>query len=375
MVEPGLLYHAKLPSKFWTLAFQTDVYLINMLSTHVLNNHSPFQLLFKPYLNYSKLRVFGYLCYPWLRPYSKNKLDFVGYSDHQSAYKCFDFTANKFYTSRHVVFVENEFSFPSSSIASDLRHKDSSFLSVSPNLIQLQTSPTSSMQQAPQLLAPNVSAQPLVSSSLDFPTVNSSPVFLAIIDSLDFPVASTDMAPSLPTASHSAPSDTAADCGNSSMIGSAKNIVLASSTVGTAKGHVIVHKHVANAHPMKTRSKDIIFKPKSVQLTTKHPLSVPLEPTSVSQALKEESWRKAMSEELNALLRNGTWELAPPTSSQNVIGCKWVFKLKRNPDVSISRHKAKSVAKGFNQRPGVDFSETFSPVVKPTTTSSLFGCT
>ncbi|CAL1393651.1 unnamed protein product [Linum trigynum] len=74
-----------------------------------------------------------------------------------------------------------------------------------------------------------------------------------------------------------------------------------------------------------------------------------------------------MLAEYNALLRNNTWLLVPPATDQNLISCKWIFRIKTQPDDSIERYKARLVARGFQQRPGIDFGKTYSPVLKPTT--------
>nr|GEW31483.1 hypothetical protein [Tanacetum cinerariifolium] len=62
-----------------------------------------------------------------------------------------------------------------------------------------------------------------------------------------------------------------------------------------------------------------------------------------------------------------TWSLVPRASNTNVVDCKWVYNLKRDKNGAIICYKARFVAKGFRQQPGIDFHETFSPVVKLTT--------
>jgi hypothetical protein len=74
-----------------------------------------------------------------------------------------------------------------------------------------------------------------------------------------------------------------------------------------------------------------------------------------------------MQDEYDALIKQATWSLVPLPPNHNVVGCKWVYKLKTHSDGSIARYKAKLVAKGFHQQQGVDFDETLSSVIKPPT--------
>jgi histone deacetylase 1/2 len=91
------------------------------------------------------------------------------------------------------------------------------------------------------------------------------------------------------------------------------------------------------------------------------------EPTSLPVALADPNWKGAMDEEFAALLDNKTWRLVPPCPRKNVIDYHWVYKIKCKADGSIDRYKAQLVAKGFKQQYGIDYEDTFSPVVKITT--------
>ena len=87
-------------------------------------------------------------------------------------------------------------------------------------------------------------------------------------------------------------------------------------------------------------------------------------PKDIYSALQEEKWRKAVMEEMLALEKNGTWEIMDLPYGKHTIGSKWVFTIKYNSNGKVDRYKVRLVAQGFTQTQGLDYEETFAPVVK-----------
>ena len=83
----------------------------------------------------------------------------------------------------------------------------------------------------------------------------------------------------------------------------------------------------------------------------------------INDALRNKEWNEAADLEYDSLMSSGTWELVDLPTRQKPIDCKWIFKVKKGSDGSVQRYKARLVAKGFAQKYGVDYDETFAPVV------------
>ena len=95
-----------------------------------------------------------------------------------------------------------------------------------------------------------------------------------------------------------------------------------------------------------------------------------IEPGNYKQAMKSNEaphWQEACTTEYNTLVENQTWEIVDLPEGAVAVGSGWVFKKKINADGTVERYKARIVAKGFSQRPGIDYTEVFAPTFRPAT--------
>ena len=273
-------------------------------------------------------RVFGCACFPYLRPYNNNKMEFrskscvfIGYSLNHHCYQCLDRSSGRIYLSRHVLFDEQMFPFRET-----IAPLPAPTISDPPLILDSTTSPVVLPSPPPNPPPPNpLPSTTAISSSLPL-SINPSSSSLPMLQP-------PDMLSVLP--GHNQRSSSFVD--------------------------------PVSSRPMQTRSTHGIHKPNPKYAMVVSASPTVLEPTCFSQAIKHVEWRDAMAAEFNALQVSGTWSLVPPQHSMNVLPNKWVFRIKRKSDGSIERYKARLVANGFHQQEGIDYAETFSPVVKHTT--------
>lgn len=403
LVETGLalLAHSSLPLRFWDEAFTTACYLINRMPTPVLRKDTPLHRLFKVQPNYDFLRIFGCACWPSLRKYNTHKLEFrsklcvfLGYSPMHKGYKCLDRSTGRIYISRDVVFDESCFPYATPGVTVDiptLRHAIS-FPESEPatndhvrkyDLTYLCSNPPPSgdapcVQVSSWIDVPApASARPIdvhgvhapgtpphvpapATTSPDPAPVSGSGLGAPLHGPAAPPDAPVLSPPSMPAADRGA-SSSPVQPASPSADGSDSSAATSSAAPSTAPP----------AHQMVTRLRDNTRREKQYTDGTVryNPSRRALfaAPVSHRDALRAPEWRAAMAEEFSALTHTRTWTLVPRPPGTNIVGSKWVFKTKHRPDGSIEKHKARLVARGFTQQQGLDYGDTFSPVVKPAT--------
>jgi len=126
-----------------------------------------------------------------------------------------------------------------------------------------------------------------------------------------------------------------------------------------------------NTHPMTNRAKNGIYKTKALQSTlyslsmSLNAITIPPASTCVTQANKDSWWWDAMAAEIFVLMDTRTWTLVPPSPNQNIIGCKWIYRMKQKADGIVDRFKTQLVTKGFTPQFGIDYEDTFSQSRSP----------
>lgn len=101
-----------------------------------------------------------------------------------------------------------------------------------------------------------------------------------------------------------------------------------------------------------------------------HITSIPI-PTTIAEARKSKEWDASVDKEFDAMEDNNTWSVSTLPSGKRAVGCRWLHTLKFNADSTLERRKSRLVSKGYTQKEGLDYNDTFSPVAKMATIKLL----
>jgi hypothetical protein len=323
----SMLSEYNVSQSFWAEAINTASYYINRLYCHPMKEKTPYELLNgrKPNIGYS--RVFGCKCYILKKGTRLGKFDkkcdegfLVGYSTTSKVYRVWNLASGTLKEVHDVEFDETNGSQNENVNHDDVRG----------------TQLTNAMKNMdignirPRQVQDDEDDQVIVlSNSSEDVDENQASSSSQVQDQQE---ASTSSQPSANNVPILQPTSIARDHPLDSIIGD------------ISRG-------------IQTRSKLTLFCAHSSFVSYK-------EPTEIEEALKDADWVNAMHDELNNFKRNQVWELVERPKGHNVIGTKWVFKNKQDQDGIVVRSKARLVAQGYTQVEGLDFRETYAPVVR-----------
>lgn len=324
-VARALKFNSKVPIHLWGDCLLTATYIINKTPSKLLNNLSPYEILFhKPPL-YDHMKVFGCLAYASTLSQRKDKFApratkcvFLGYPQHQKGYKLMNIENGHKFVSTDVVFYENVFPYSTSvSTTSKLFPSDSSFID---DLV--------ASSSTPPLFAHNEMEHHHSPSAN--PSADHSHDITGNISSSD-----SDSSTVLPIVEQ-----------NSRPVRVKQLPVKFSDYTGLP---AILNKTCASAvqYPLHLVDSVQNFTP-TYQAFVANSAVIP-EPLFYSQAIKDSNWCKAMQLELNALEANNTWQITSLPPGKKAVGCKWIYKVKYKSDGTLERYKGRLVAQGFTQ--------------------------
>ncbi|KAK1431336.1 hypothetical protein QVD17_07793 [Tagetes erecta] len=382
----SLMFQANVPLNMWNECVLTATYLINRLPSSVLNGKSPYELLFKTKPLLSHLRSFGCLCFCTnLNP--ENKFDsrsfkcvFIGYSAEKRGYKMWDLERKTVFFSRDVKFYEDLFPFQQNK--TDLQKNLKFFDTIFENQMQSKApTPDDEVKVTQDQEGHDIQVQTL-----------ETPASTVRLDADDTAVRSHHRCSSFDDSNIDLDSDTLNQ--DQETTNARDTIVVEPDLVPMTDlkepEGALGHNHPQNTTQRRSsresnlprRFDEYIIEgkvkygiEKVVNYSNLSPenfcftsnLNKIAQPKNFKEASNDPNWINAMNIEMEALLKNNTWILTDLPKGRKPIGCKWLYKIKHKPNGEVDRYKARLVAKGYSQREGLDFDETFSPVVKMAT--------
>lgn len=345
-VARALRFHSGLPNKFWGECVLTAVHIITRLPSRIINNQTPFEIMFGKKPNYNHLRVFGCLAYV-LKTRKESKFDerrraciFLGYPLGQKGYKVYDLLTKDIYVSRDVVFFEKQFPFKDNGDKQNIEQEKMPELMCMDDIIEpaCNTHPKDHQnhetEHSEQHLERTSESEILAEENVQNQIIEEERRGLR---SRQLPKHLQDYEVDLPLS------------------------ITPAATTPPSSNNVV--------HPL---SKYISYSNFSKShLDFLSVISAQDEPRNFNQAVQHEHWREAMKSEIAALESNDTWTLTHLPPGKNIVDSKWIYKIKFKPNGDVECYKARLVARGFTQIEGEDFHETFAPVAKLVTMRCL----
>lgn len=323
-----MLHAKKLNLNLWAEGVNTSVFVLNRTGTSSIKDKSPCELWFNETMKFDYFKVFGSMIYAHIPKQKRQKLDkkaekllFVGYSENMKGYRVYDSDSGTVKVVRDVIFEKDA--------SHSNRSKTTNVCNV--NNLKEQTE-TESDENVVRL------------------SFGDSDVFDVVSNESQTETASLSESGTEPVISLS-DSDTDSSSGSNSTIVDA--------TESERNFCDLTQSNVLEGRLRSNLQANVV---QSCAF-----LATCDEPYTYEQAIKSENnreWMDAMREEIDSLVKSGTWVLVEAPKDQKIVDNRWVFRIKRNPDNSVDRYKARLVARGFSQTYGVDYTETFSPVVK-----------
>ena len=380
----SMLHLHDVPLKLWAEAIHTVVHILNRTVNTQVGHTTPYELWFHRKPSVSHYRTFGTLAYILVDKSLRTKFQpkgtsviFVGYSDTSKGWRFWNPRTDTVTESSDVLFDENT-------------GYSSMFSSPSVSSPEFPLFPSLQIDNPPP--PPTQIEPPIESSSISIPdSVGVAPSTTANDNSHTVSPARDPSPPlsSLPPTTSSNPGilPFIPDISSSSPISTASDPydLDAPSTFTTVPTPLLDEP----VHPRYRSISDLYSEPPSIAVDPDplpesnqfsfanmiHTAETYREPSTYKAATMSPQaalWKAAMEREYDSLMENRTWILVPPPPGRNIIKCKWVYKVKYTSSGAVDKYKARLVAKGYNQVHGIDYEETFSPVIKHDSVRVLF---